>query len=52
MTENELCVVCGEPATHYLGLPLCNNIVCEVTLQQEVREALKELEGEYNVAYA
>jgi len=44
-----LCVICGEPATHNLGVGpntmLCNNIVCYTAIKETIVK-LVEAEGE------
>lgn len=40
--DNDKCVICGEPATwHFGGQPLCQNVVCEQALMEEVNVALQ-----------
>lgn len=40
--ENDKCVICGEPATWYFGgQPLCQNVVCEQALMEEMNVALQ-----------
>lgn len=40
--DNEKCVICGEPATwHFGGQPLCQNVVCEETLIDEINAAIQ-----------